>query len=589
MTSRPMTKPFSVGSYWVPWRGTQYRYLIPGLALGLALLVLLKTALLVLQTQAYQTVLGQAGGLRVWMDAPIGIEQAELEDAGAAGELDLGVGRALGVYPYTDITAEAVALPGRQGKRDGGLRGRLIPGNHPLRVSLQPAAGPREEVLELGFLGALGRSSRFLGEDTVLSESPQAVAYLSLRAIPGIDWQAQIHRAPTFLKPDYQVLDRMARDCWLAELLRMPAGVKHLYGEGGMPTPVLARCGLPPPGYLNTFTAWRERLVSGGNRRSGIFLEKNEWIRILWIRDIPLPGGFDYLMGFALGQALKLQARAGSDKTRENGDMFADCHANPGSVYDEVRIVPNDEPLAVNALHECLAPCFEEGGSPCRLETTPYDELKLTGPHLHPAWLANCPALADRQGDISPGNQPSTVSPGCPDIAASQVDVYLPDYGALPEAKRRLRAKWGMAPGSESPNLLATLGALMKTLEGMEQAGLIALMIYLGAVFLQVRQRRDLLEEARARGLSTRHILVGGIIADFLSWTLSAVLGLGVAGVVTLLAMGVGPWWEYYARGVAAAMVWLGAALLLQLFLGVVIHWYRVSHTEPAGNLKTVA
>nr|VFJ96177.1 MAG: hypothetical protein BECKLFY1418B_GA0070995_10814 [Candidatus Kentron sp. LFY] len=561
--------------FWGLRNGAQHRYLVSGLTLGLTLLLLLAIGLSVLHIRVYDTILGRAGGPRVWMDSPTPLSTTQ-------DGLHLEDGRPLRIYPYTDITQKTLAFPG---KRTRDLRGRLIPTDHPLRKVLQPVVGART-VLNSGFLHDPEAPSPSPSNDSaLLSESRQAILYLGLRALPAIDWQAQIERASALLKPDYRILHELAGDCHFSAALRTPGGVAHLYGKGDEPD-MARECGESPSNYREAFSDWQRRLAAGGNETSGLFLANGDWIRVVWVREIPLPGGFDYLMDFEFGQALKLRSRG-------NEDTSVICRINPGSRYDEVYVRSDIEPLLPVELYFCLDPCFEEGHPGCRVEDTPYGEQKITGPHLYPAWLMACPALANRLSHLSPGNQSPTMDRACVGSGVYEMDVYLPDYGVLPEAERFLKEKWGMRPGPEARDALVRISELVDTLDGLAQIGQVALLVYLCVVLLSLqdnlaRRRQGALGQLRAHGFGVRYILVGGMVADVVSWSLSVALALAIACVTTVIFLGIGQIWGHYLEGIIGAWIWLAISLLLHVSASAAIHWWRVLRVDPGRNLDAV-
>nr|VFK33498.1 MAG: hypothetical protein BECKMB1821G_GA0114241_11612 [Candidatus Kentron sp. MB] len=567
--------------FWGLKNGAQHCYLVFGLVLGLALLLLLGIGLSVLHTQVYESILGRAGGARVWMDSSVPLTPKELKNP-----LRLKDGRPLHVYPYTDIMARTLAPPG---VRNTGLHGRIIPAHHPLRKVLQPVAGGKT-ALNLGFLGNSERPFQSLGDDFLLSESPLAVIYMGLRALPTIDWQAQIERAPALLKPDYEFLHALASDCRLTTALRTSAGMDHLFGEGEEPD-MAQECGESQTAYKKRFSEWRQQLAGGGNRRSGLFLDTGEWIRMVWIRDIPLPGGFDYLMDYPLGQALKLRSPKSPSR---NADSFETCRVNLGSRYSDVALrIDANGPVSAAALYPCLDPCFEKGAPDCRMEDVKYGEQKLIGPGLYPAWLTACPALADRLRYLSPGNQAPTVDRICAGFEVHQVDVYLPEYGALPEAERLLKEKWGMKPGIEARDALARVSELTATLDSVGKIGRIALLTYLCVVLMSLqdnlaRRRQGTLGQLRAHGLRGKYVLLGGMVADSLSWLLSAGVAMLIAYAMAFLVLDTEQAWEHFTRGIMDVLGWLVGSLLLHLSFGALIHWWRVLRLEPGENLSAV-
>nr|VFK14889.1 MAG: hypothetical protein BECKLPF1236B_GA0070989_106910 [Candidatus Kentron sp. LPFa] len=566
--------------FWGLRTGAQHRYLVLGLALGLMLLLLLAIGLSILHVRVYDTILGQAGGPRIWMDSSIPLTPEESETRSPLRLMD---GRPLYIYPYTDITPKKLAL---SGKRNTNFRGRIIPPNHPLRKVLQPVAGDRDAVLSLGFLGDSKTPIQPPKDASSLYESPQTVIYLSLRALPAIDWQAQMDRAPAFLKSDYRILRKLAEDRCFSASLQTPDGVAFLYGETDKESPNMAReCGKSGANDRKTFLDWREQLIAGGNRRSGLFLATGEWIRIIWVRGIPLPGGFDYLVDFEFGQALRLRSQT-------NRDTSGSCRANPGSKYDEVYLRSGAEPLAPEKLYPCLDPCFGKGAPHCRVEDTPYGEQKLTGPHLYLAWLMACPVLKNRLRDISPGNQSPAVR-ACAGFEVHQADVYLPEYSVLPEAERLLKKEWGMRPGTEARDALIRVSELLKTLDNLEWTGLVALLVYLGVVLISLqynlaRRRQGTLGQLRAHGLRGKYILFGGGVADLLSWVLSFGFALVIVAAVTFFALDAKQAGEHYMRGIMDMSMWLPVSLVLHLSAGAFIHWWRILRLDPGENLSAV-
>lgn len=138
-------------------RGAQHRYMLIGLVTGLVLLMVFQIGRTILHDHVYQTLLGHAGGARVWMDGLKPLKD-RLEDPEFVAGLRLGDGRRLALFPYEEVGARTLAPLGLHENKP--FRGRLIPGDHPVGKALRPVGGAGGKALGLGFLAPADRPAQ---------------------------------------------------------------------------------------------------------------------------------------------------------------------------------------------------------------------------------------------------------------------------------------------------------------------------------------------------------------------------------------------------------------------------------------------
>nr|VFK13608.1 MAG: FtsX-like permease family protein [Candidatus Kentron sp. LPFa]VFK29635.1 MAG: FtsX-like permease family protein [Candidatus Kentron sp. LPFa] len=550
--------------FWVDFRrdmaaGGRTLYLLMTLAIGLLLAGVLLGVHRGLESAFFSAILGMDSGARVWVHNRPRYRLADLHPPPGQWPCEERPARPLertlkpanlpisyhGYWAFKRLRPLGWNKPHpdpRRAESTAWFGGRATQIDDPLLQRLRTLSGN-----DAGLLSALAH------EDPALRP---LVAPLAL--IPHVDWGKQLAQTPKGLsgiRRQYELLDALAGDEWIDSTLRYPDRLATALREGSLDNhPVYRR--------------WRQYLAGGGDRQTGIFLDRpaRRWVLVRWVRELPVGKEYGYLMEARLA------------------DMFA--AGNTGQF-------PN-----LGGAYQAL---FFSGPPPAGLRACLHRDVEIgttggsaRGPYLLPQWLADCPALIGVDYEFSQGlgiNDPPESARICQ--WWPELDAHIADPRYLPDLLRALDRQ-GLVVPPELRRQLSHAGELSAGLTLAVSLLAMALFLYLllhSLFLLADRARRARAEYGllRAYGLGRRHLLLGDWLQITATWLIALFLAGGILGIIQFTVYALWPSARPFTDYLSATGPLVGLALgllglLLVLTTGAL--WRGVLRHDPIDNVR---